>query len=102
GPTAAAVAMGTGPRMSLSGTRDGIAEARRLGLSGFLTYQAGNLVAATRIGDWQMFRSLTAELVQYQRDPDSAQWITDVSAWPEAWTGRDLGGRPEALLVEAE
>jgi hypothetical protein len=49
-----------------------------------------------------MFRSLTAELVQYQRDPDSAQWIADVSSWPDAWTGRDLGGRPDAFLVEAE
>jgi len=102
GVNVAAFMMDVDPRASLEWTRNGIAEAQRLGLSAFSTYHAGNLTPAVRMGEWAFVRAATAALQDATTDPSAVQWITDMGDWHGAWQGRDLRGRPEAMLREAE
>ena len=90
------------PRSSLERTRDGIATARRLGMTSFAGYHASNAYVALRLGEWAWVRSATAELAEESRDPGTVQWITDFGNWQLPWLGQDVGARPEALLAEAE
>jgi class 3 adenylate cyclase/tetratricopeptide (TPR) repeat protein len=102
GVNLAAVTSDDDPRISIQWTKDGIALARHLGLTGFAAYHAGNTVAALRIGDWAWMRSATAELAEGHPDAKEARWMLDMSAWMLPWLGEDVGGRPRALVAEGE
>ena len=102
GVNLAAMQMDVDPRLSLEWTLDGVATARRLGLSAFAAYQAGNLGGAVRTGAWDVIATTIAELGEMIRDESTAQWISDMGRWPGTWRGEDLGDRPAALLREAE
>jgi hypothetical protein len=102
GVNLAAVTADDDPRISIQWTKDGMALARRLGLTGFAAYHAGNTAAAQRVGDWAWMRSATAELAEGHPDAREARWILDMSIWTNPWLGEDVGGRPRAVLAHAE
>jgi class 3 adenylate cyclase/tetratricopeptide (TPR) repeat protein len=102
GVNLAAILADTDPRLSLQWTRNGMALARRLGLTGFDTYHASNTGAAARLGEWTWMHDAVAELLESHQDTSSARWIRDMVLWPEVWRGGDTGGRPQAQVREAE
>jgi class 3 adenylate cyclase/tetratricopeptide (TPR) repeat protein len=102
GVNLAAVTSDDDPRISIQWVKDGMALARRLGLTGFAGYHAGNMAAAQRIGDWAWMRSATAELAEGHPDAKEASWMLDISAWTLPWLGEDVGDRPRALVAIGE
>ena len=102
GVNLAALTIDDDPRISIQWTRDGMALARRLGLTTFDAYHSGNMGAAQRIGDWAWIRSATAELAEGHPDLGERQWILDMGAWTKPWLGEELDGRPRALVADAE
>jgi class 3 adenylate cyclase/tetratricopeptide (TPR) repeat protein len=92
----------TDPRLSLQWTRSGMALARRLGLTGFDTYHASNTGAAVRTGEWTWLHDAVAELLESHADPSGVRWMRDMLLWQEVWRGGDVGGRPQAMVREAE
>ena len=92
----------TDPRLSIQWTRDGMALARRLGLTAFAWYHASNTLSAQRLGEWAWIRSAVAELADGHPDAAETQGILDMSSWHLPWLGEDVGGRPAAVVAEAE
>ena len=102
GVNLAALTSDTDPRISIQWTRDGMAVARRLGLSGFSTYHAGNTAAAQRLGDWGWIRSALADLAETVPNDREAHWIRNMAAVHLPWLGEDVGDRPLAMIAQAE
>lgn len=102
GVNLAALTSETDPRISTQWTKDGITLARRLGLSGFATYHAGNTGAAQRLGDWAWITSALADLAETVPDAREAQWIRDCALVHVPWLGGDVGARPLDVLADAE
>src|SRR4029077_7114062 len=69
------------PRISIQWTKDGMERARRLGLTGFATYHAGNTESARRMGDWAWIRSAVPELAENHPDAREAAWIQDLAEY---------------------
>ena len=102
GVNLAALTSDSDPRISTQWTRDGMAMGRRLGLSNFATYHAGNTAAAQRLGEWAWIRSALTELAETVPDAREAQWIRACAAFHLPWLGEDVGDRPLAMIAEAE
>jgi class 3 adenylate cyclase/tetratricopeptide (TPR) repeat protein len=102
GVNLAATMADTDPRLSTQWTRDGMALARRLGLTAFAPYHASNTGAASRLGDWAWMQSAIAELADGIADVATARWLADMAMWHRSWQGEDVGGRPQAIVADAE
>jgi class 3 adenylate cyclase/tetratricopeptide (TPR) repeat protein len=89
------------PRQSLAWTKDGIAEAKRLGLSGFFMYQAGNLSTAVRLGEWAESERIAADLLQNGLPAEIARVVEDVRGWIRTWQGLEGPDRALQLLDQA-
>ena len=76
--------------------------ARRLGLTGFAFYHASNTGSAQRLGEWAWIRSAIGELADGHPDPSEAQAIRDLSSAQLPWLGEGIGGRPAAVVADAE
>ncbi|MGH2924358.1 MAG: ATP-binding protein, partial [Solirubrobacterales bacterium] len=88
------------PRGSLERTREGMALTRRLGLSGFDSYYAGNAIgAAERLGEWAWARQAIDALIDNDPERLDVEWL----AWNRdvftAWTGDPDIARGERLLA---
>jgi hypothetical protein len=94
----AAYSNDTDPRLALTCTLDGMAEARRLGLSSFFTYQVGNLGSAERLGEWAVSLETVAMLLETDASPEVVEAASIVDAWIRMWQGEDPGGRPDAYV----
>ena len=87
------------PRASLERTREGMVLSRRLGLSAFDTYHAGNAAAAAeRLGEWAWLAMTLDEVVERDPDRPDVEWITMHRDLPTAWTGDPDLARAERLL----
>ena len=103
GVNLAAMLLDQDPRASLERSREGMAEAKRLGLQGFDGYHAGNASgAASRLGEWAWIQAELTDLAQAHPDPTGAAWIRDCIDSTRAWQGRSQPGRSEELVREAE
>ncbi len=92
----------TDPRGSLERTREGMALARRLGLTGFDGYHAGNAVgAAERLGEWAWAEQALGELVENDPDRFEAEWIAANRDAFTAWRGDPDIARAERILAAA-
>jgi tetratricopeptide (TPR) repeat protein len=92
----------TDPRGSLERTREGMALARRLGLTGFDGYHAGNAVgAAERLGEWAWAEQALGELVENDPDRYEAEWIAANRDSFTAWRGDPDIARAERILAAA-
>ncbi|HEY4189421.1 MAG TPA: hypothetical protein VGM28_03290, partial [Candidatus Limnocylindrales bacterium] len=90
------------PRASLERTREGMALARRLGLSGFDAYHAGNAVgAAEHLGEWAWVRQALGELVENDPDRIDVEWIVANRDAFTAWTGNPDIARAERMRASA-
>jgi class 3 adenylate cyclase/tetratricopeptide (TPR) repeat protein len=103
GVNLAAMLLDQDPRASLQRSREGMAEAKRLGLQGFDPYHAGNASsAAARLGEWAAIQAELAQLAEANPDPSTAAWIRDCIDQTRAWQGTSRPGRSEELLHEGE
>jgi tetratricopeptide (TPR) repeat protein len=90
------------PRGSLERTREGMALARRLGLTGFDGYHAGNAVgAAERLGEWAWAEQALGELLENDPDRYEAEWIAANRDAFTAWRGDPDIARAERILAGA-
>jgi tetratricopeptide (TPR) repeat protein len=102
GVNIAALIADVDPRGSLEWSREGIAEARRLGLSAFAPYHASNLFPAERTGEWEFIPATTAELAEITVDEGTRAYIQDMGRLQDHWRGIDQRARFEAWLASAE
>jgi class 3 adenylate cyclase/tetratricopeptide (TPR) repeat protein len=90
------------PRGSLERTREGMALARRLGLSGFDSYHAGNAVgAAERLGEWAWTEQAIDALIDNDPDRLDVEWLAANRDVFTAWTGDPDLERAERILAGA-